>query len=67
MGSRISRVGSREASAGGNSCRAAEARGGDEGAMGAAGSRAGCRVKGTEIGSNEAGRGADVWATSCCR
>ena len=60
------RAGSREASAGGNSCRAAEARDGNKGAMGAAGSRAGCRAKDTEIGSNEAGRGTDVWAASCC-
>ena len=52
----LDRAASGEASVGGKSCRATEARHGDKGTMGAAGSRAGCGVKGTEIGSHEAGR-----------
>ena len=39
---------------------------GDEGVTGAAGGSGSSGAEGKGIGSNEAGRGADVWATSCC-
>ena len=55
---------SRASSAARDSVRAGAGGWGDEGKMGAAGSRGGRRAEGN--GGNEADREGVVWATSCC-